>query len=118
MENINFEKKNLNETGWENETAKLSESIRDFISSNYGSNEKYVKNSYDSITELHLAGGSDDVLSQATEGKITPSKVEVYYENKKPIKIKVIYDGQNKGNDSDFYIQGRALEDFLNKQNK
>lgn len=114
MDNLNLEKKNINETGWKDETVKFSESVKDFISSNYGGTEKHGLDLYNS-TELHLSGDNTEVLLQATKGEIEPTKIEVYYENGKPSQIRVMYDGQNKVHNIDFYINGRALEDFLIK---
>lgn len=78
---------------------------------------KTVKDAhYDHVTEFHISGYNSSVLTQALNGEIDPDAVNVYYENNKPQKIHLLYRNQDKGQDIDLYVSGRALNDFLSKK--
>jgi len=105
MENLNSREKIRN--GWFNEKEKYSNKIVEFIKNK----DNFRK--YDHISELHISGDNSFVLEGALKGEFTPSDVEVFYKSNIPYQIKIRYDNQNKGQDIDVFISGRALEDFL-----
>jgi hypothetical protein len=111
-QNIKFmgieELKNIEiKNGWKNETEKYSLKIVGFVSNLKGED-------YDHITEFHISGMNSDVLEKMKNGTVNPEKVEVYYEKDIIKNFHVLYNGEDRGQNIDLYISGRALEDFLN----
>jgi len=97
--------------GWEDETAKRAASVNAFIVQNFFSRgDSGTK--YDSLTELHLSGGGWDGLQKVAKGEDVPSKVNTLYQGGKITQIHVLYECEKEG-DNDFYLTGKALEDYL-----
>ncbi len=93
--------------GWVDEVEKYKNEIKLFI---------YLAKSrnYDPITEFHLSGMNSKVLEKIYSRSVLPEKVEVFYKNNIPEQIHVSYNGEGTGQYLDFYISGKALNDFLN----
>lgn len=97
-----------NKQGWVDETEFYKNKVVDFIKNYYSS-----EHGYNSITEFHISGDNSKVLRGAYNGEVLPTKIEFWYEHNNPKQIHVLYEGQDTGHSIDFYISGKALEDFL-----
>ncbi len=96
-------------TGWIDVTDEYKEQVGNFMR-DYIEQENYVENgsdtNYDSLVELHIAGG----LSM--EESLSPAKIEAFYNNGKIEKMHILYERDNTQN-ADVYISGQALRDML-----
>lgn len=93
--------------GWVDEVENYKNEIKFFI---------YIAKSrnYDSMTEFHLSGMNSKVLEKIYNRTVLPEKVQFFYKNNIPERIHVSYNGEGTGQQLDFYISGKALNDFLN----
>lgn len=97
----------IQESGWKNETGFYTEKIKEFL-------KKSRQKNYDPFSELHISGGNADILRDIAKGEAEPSSINVLRENGVITQIHVFFPGKNVQG-LDFYLTGRALKDFLEK---
>ena len=102
-------KQEIEKNDWQDETAERAASVNSFIVENFfsrgGSLTKYH-------ASLHLSGGSWDGLQEVAKGEATQSRINVHYGHGVIEQIHVIYNCEG-GQSNDFYLTGKALEDYL-----
>ena len=72
---------------------------------------------YNDFTELHKSTVPPEMWQKIINREIAPMKINVYRVGDKIEQIHVVFDGGNVQN-GDFYIYGRALQDYLDLAKK
>lgn len=104
-------------TGTRNETEARRDTAADFLKRyliERGSG-KDPRVEYDGVTELHFSGGSLENYGKLRSGTAILYRIDGLYEDGKLKMLHIIVspDGTGYGGNTDVYIEGRALEDYL-----
>jgi hypothetical protein len=104
-------------TGTKDETETRRDTATDFLKRyliERGSG-KDSRVEYDGVTELHFSGGSLENYAKLRKGTAILYRIEGLYEDGKLRMLHIIVspDESGYGGNTDVYIEGRALEDYL-----
>lgn len=100
--------------GWHDETATREQALKDFVGSHF-QNEYKERENYGSA--FHLSGGGGAINYKDLTGQIV--RIEVLYEQGKVTQIHGILRAQRESSgNTDVYLTGKALEDFLALETK
>lgn len=97
--------------GWQKESGEVENKLVGFFQNAMRRDSEGGKR-YDSISELHISGGSSDSTLAWHTGSLDQLDVKILYESGVPTIVHG-YGKKGDGQGTDVYLKGRALDDFL-----
>ena len=106
----------VQESDWQPLAEQETFALTKFLSNHL---QKPIENQqrYDSLTELHFSG-LNDIFDKIVNGTATVISAKKFFSGGAITQIHIIFDSEGPGHNTDVYLQGKALKDFLEFNSK
>lgn len=99
------------ENDWQTMAREEISSLTEFLSK-YLQQPIENRQRYNPLTELHFSG-LNDIFDEIKDGAASVISATKFFSNGSITQIHIIFDSRGSGHNTDTYLQGKALQDFL-----